>query len=388
MQNRIYYFDNAATTSLDPEVLNAMMPFLKDEYGNASSIYSLGQESRKAIDEARDKVAKVLGCDSSEIYFTGSGTESDNWALKGVALQNQQKGKHIITSSIEHHAVLHTCEYLARKGFEITYLPVAKNGIVQVEDLEKAIREDTMLISIMLANNEIGTIQPIQEIAKIANRCGILFHTDAVQAIGSIPVNVKDLGVDLLSLTAHKFYGPKGVGALYIKKGTEIENLMEGGGQEKAKRPSTENVAGIVGLGRAIEIAKQKLESNMLEITKLRDYTIQEIIEKIPDVQVNGDLEKRLPGNVNISFKYVEGESILLMLDALGICASSGSACTSGSLEPSHVLRALKIPHAIAHGSIRFSLGKSNKKEEVDYLVESLLKIIEKLRAISPLYKK
>lgn len=388
MTDKIYYFDNAATTPLNPDILDAMLPYLRDNFGNASSIYSIGQKSRKAIDQAREKVAKALNAESDEIHFTGSGTEADNWALKGVAFTNQSKGKHIITSSIEHHAILHTCKYLEEKGFEVTYLPVAKNGIVQIEDLEKAIRTDTILISIMTANNEIGTIQPIKEIGQIATEKDIVFHTDAVQAIGSLEIDVKDLGIDLLSLTAHKFNGPKGTGVLYIKKGTKIENLMEGGAQEFKKRPGTENTAGIVGLGKAIEIANQNLEKNVLRVKNLRDYAIEQIQKNIPDTQLNGDPEKRLPGNVNISFKYVEGESILLMLDAMNVCASSGSACTSGSLEPSHVLRALKIPHAIAHGSIRFSLSKDNTKAEIDYLVSCLEKIIPKLRSMSPLHKK
>lgn len=380
-----YYFDNAATTKINTKVLDEMMPYLTEKYGNASSIYSLGRESRKAIDIARDKVAKALNADSKEIYFTNSGTESDNWALKGIAYANKEKGKHIITSNIEHHAILHTCKYLEKQGFEVTYLPVNENGIVNIEDLKNAIREDTILISIMFANNEIGTIQPIKEIGAIAREKGIYFHTDAVQAVGNVDIDVKDMNIDLLSLSAHKFNGPKGIGVLYIKDGVKIDNLLHGGSQEKNKRPSTENVAGIVGLGKAIEIATENIPQKSEYLISLRQKAIDGLLQ-IPDTILNGDPQKRLPGNVNVCFKYIEGESILLMLDQLGICASSGSACTSGSLEPSHVLLAIGRPHEIAHGSLRLSFSKENTSEEVDFLLEKLPPIIERLRKMSPLY--
>jgi cysteine desulfurase len=380
-----YYFDNAATTKINTKVLEEMMPYLTEKYGNASSIYSLGRESRKAIDTARDKVAKALNAESKEIYFTNSGTESDNWALKGIAYANKEKGKHIITSNIEHHAILHTCKYLEKQGFEVTYLPVNENGLVNIEDLKKAIREDTILISIMFANNEIGTIQPIKEIGEIAKEKSIYFHTDAVQAVGNVNIDVKDLNIDLLSLSAHKLNGPKGIGVLYIKDGVKIDNLLHGGSQEKTRRPSTENVAGIVGLGMAIEIATENIPQKSEYLKSLRQKTIDGLLQ-IPDTILNGDPEKRLPGNVNVCFKYIEGESILLMLDQLGICASSGSACTSGSLEPSHVLLAIGRPHEIAHGSLRLSFSKDNTEEEVDFLLEKLPPIIERLRKMSPLY--
>jgi len=381
----IYYFDNSATTKIAPQVLEDMMPYLTEKYGNASSIYSLGRESRKAIDLARDQVAEALHADSKEIYFTNSGTEADNWALKGVANANKEKGKHIITSSIEHHAILHTCKYLEKQGFEVTYLPVNKNGIIDLDELKKSIREDTILISVMFANNEIGTIQPIKEIGEIAREKGIYFHTDAVQAVGNIDIDVKDMNIDLLSLSAHKFNGPKGIGVLYVRDGVKIENLLHGGSQEKTKRPSTENVAGIVGLGKAIELTTKNIPEKTKHLLALRQKTIDGLLQ-IPETILNGDTEKRLPGNVNVCFKYIEGESILLMLDQLNICASSGSACTSGSLEPSHVLLAIGLPHEIAHGSLRLSFSKDNTEEEIDYLLEKLPPIIEKLRNMSPLY--
>jgi cysteine desulfurase len=343
--NRRYYFDNSATTKIDEIVLKSMLPYLKENYGNASSIYSLGRDSREAIETSREKVAKALGCDSKEIYFTNSGTESDNWAIKGVAFANRDKGNHIITSSIEHHAVLHTCAYLQKQGFEVTYLPVQKNGVVDIKELKKAIRKETILISIMYANNEIGTIQPIKEIGEIAKEKGIYFHTDAVQAIGNVEVNLNELNIDLLTLSGHKFNGPKGIGVLYIKNGVRIENLLHGGGQERGKRASTENVANIVGLGEAIALATEDIEKKRKYIENLREKCIEGIMESIPETILNGDREKRLPGNVNVCFKYIEGESILLMLDQLGICASSGSACTSGSLDPSHVLLAIGLDH-------------------------------------------
>ncbi len=383
----MYYFDNSATTKVSKKVLESMMPYLTDMYGNASSIYSLGRESRKAIDTSRDKVSKALGCNSNEIYFTSSGTESDNWAIKGIAFANQKKGNHIITSSIEHHAVLHTCKYLEKYGFEITYLPVNEKGIVNPEDLKKAIRKETILISIMYANNEIGTIQPIKEIGEIAKKNNIYFHTDAVQAVGNVDIDLKKMNIDLLSLSGHKLNAPKGIGVLYIKEGTNIYSVFHGGGQERGKRPSTENVASIVGLGTAIEIATKDIPKKQKYLTTLRERAIKGLMT-IPDTILNGDPVKRLPGNVNVCFKYIEGESILLMLDQLGICASSGSACTSGSLAPSHVLLAIGLPHEIAHGSLRLSFSIDNTKEEVEYLLKVLPGIIEKLRDMSPLYNK
>ena len=388
MLQHTYYFDNAATTKISKEVIDSMQPYLNEIYGNASSIYSIGRETKKAIEVAREKVAKAINADSNEIYFTGSGTEADNWAIKGIAFANQHKGKHIITTNIEHHAVLHTCEYLEKFGFETTYVPVKENGIVDVNDIKDAIREDTILISVMFANNEIGTIQPIKEIGELAKEKNIYFHTDAVQTIGNIPVDVKELNVDLLSLSAHKFHGPKGVGVLYIRDGVNIDNLLHGGGQEKRRRASTENIAGIVGLGTAIEITTKNIDEKVKYLIKLREKTINGLIENIPDIIVNGDREERLPGNVNVCFKYIEGESILLHLDQYGICASSGSACTSGSLEPSHVLLAIGLPHEIAHGSLRLSFSEENTEEEVDYLLEKLPPIIKNLRNMSPLYNK
>jgi cysteine desulfurase len=382
------YLDNAATTKLSPKVLDEMMPYLKDMYGNASSIYKIGRESRKAIDTARDRVAKAFNANSGEIFFTSGGTESDNWALKGVAFANEKKGKHIITSNIEHHAVLHTCQYLEKNGFEVTYLPVKENGIVDVNDLKKALRDDTILVSIMFANNEIGTIQPIKEIGEITKEKGIYFHTDAVQAIGNIPIDVNELNIDLLSLSAHKFNGPKGVGALYIRRGVNIETLLHGGAQERNRRAGTENVAGIVGLGKAIEITTKNIEQKNKQLIELRDMTINGLLERIPDTRVNGDLKNRLPGNVNVCFKYIEGESILLMLDMKGISASSGSACTSGSLDPSHVLLAIGLPHEIAHGSLRLTFSTENSKEDVEYLLEVLPPIVQRLRDMSPLISK
>ena len=388
MLQHTYYFDNAATTKISKEVIDSMQPYLNEIYGNASSIYSIGRETKKAIEVAREKVAKAINADSNEIYFTGSGTEADNWAIKGIAFANQHKGKHIITTNIEHHAVLHTCEYLEKFGFETTYVPVKENGIVDVNDIKDAIREYTILISVMFANNEIGTIQPIKEIGELAKEKNIYFHTDAVQTIGNIPVDVKELNVDLLSLSAHKFHGPKGVGALYVRNGVNIDNLLHGGGQEKRRRASTENIAGIVGLGTAIEITTKNIDEKVKYLIKLREKTINGLIENIPEIIVNGDSEKRLPGNVNVCFKYIEGESILLHLDQYGICASSGSACTSGSLEPSHVLLAIGLPHEIAHGSLRLSFSEENTEEEVDYLLEKLPPIIKNLRNMSPLYNK
>lgn len=380
--------DNAATTKVFPEVLDSMLPYLKNEYGNPSSIYSIGREGRKAIEKAREQVSKAINANTNEIFFTSGGSEADNWAIKGVAFANEGRGKHIVTTNIEHHAVLDTCKYLEKYGFEVTYLPVKSNGTIDIEDLKSVLRKDTILISIMFANNEIGTIQPIKEIGEIAREKNIYFHTDAVQAIGNIPVDVNELNIDLLSLSGHKFHGPKGVGALYIKKGVKISNMIHGGGQERKMRAGTENVAGIVGLGKAIDIATKGIRNRSDYLTTLRDTTIKKLLEKIPDTILNGDPLNRLPGNINVCFKYIEGESILLMLDMKGICASSGSACTSGSLEPSHVLLAIGLPHEIAHGSLRLTLSEENTAEDIDYLLEVLPPIITNLRNMSPLIKK
>ncbi len=381
------YFDNSATTKTDEEVVKAMLPYITENYGNASSIYKIGRDNRKAVEEAREKVAKVLGCEPTEIYFTAGGSESDNTAIKGIAHSYRQKGNHIITSKIEHPAVLETCKQLEKEGFEISYISVDENGIINLEELKKAIKPTTILISVMFANNEIGNIEPIKEIGEIAKEHQIIFHTDAVQAIGNININVKELGIDSLSLSAHKFYGPKGVGALYVKKGVKFDKLIDGGHQEMNKRAGTENVAGIVGLGKAIELAYENLEEHNKKIKELRDYYVEQVKQKIPYIKINGDMEKRLPGNSNISFRFIEGEGLLLNLDLKGICASSGSACTSGSLDPSHVLLAIGLPHEIAHGSLRISIGKYNTKEEVDYLIESLVEIVNRLREMSPLWE-
>ena len=382
------YFDNAATTKLDDEVLKEMLPYLKENYGNASSIYKLGRESKKAIEESREKVAKILNCKASEIYFTAGGSESDNTAIKGIARAYKNKGNHIITSKIEHPAVLETCKELEKEGFEVSYISVNKNGIINLEELKKEIKPNTILISVMFANNEIGTIQPIKEIGQIAKENSIYFHTDAVQAVGNIKIDVQELNIDSLSLSGHKFYGPKGIGALYVKSGVHFQKYISGGHQEKNKRAGTENVAGIVGLGKALELAYSTLEVHNKKIRDLRDYYEEQISEKIPYVKINGDAEKRLSGNSNISFRFIEGEGLLLNLDLKGICASSGSACTSGSLDPSHVLLAIGLPHEIAHGSLRISIGKYNTKEEIDYLVENLIEIVNRLREMSPLWEK
>lgn len=382
------YFDNSATTKLDEEVLKEMMPYLTNEYGNASSIYKLGRNSKKAVEEAREKIAKEINANPEEIYFTSGGSEADNTAIRGIAYAYKTKGNHIITSVIEHPAVLETCKQLEKEGFEVTYVGVDENGILKLDELKKSIKDTTILISVMSANNEIGTIEPIEEIGKIAKEHHIYFHTDSVQAIGSIKIDVKEMNIDSLSMSAHKFYGPKGIGVLYVKKGVRFQKFMNGGHQEKNKRAGTENVAAIVGMGKAIEIAYRDLEEHTNKIKKLRDYYVEEVQKRIPYIKINGDMEKRLPGNSNISFKFIEGEGILLNLDLKGICASSGSACTSGSLDPSHVLLAIGLPHEIAHGSLRISIGKYNTKEEVDYLLDSLEEIITKLRNMSPLYDK
>lgn len=387
MGNKIVYLDHAATTYVKPEVFEEMKPYFCEHFGNASSIYSLGRDSKKAVDEARERVAKALGAQPNEIYFTSSGSEADNWALKGIVAAHKLKGNHIITSSIEHPAVLNSCKYLEGEGFEVTYLTVDEDGMVSLEELKKAIKDTTILISIMFANNEIGTIQPIKEIGAIAKEKGILFHTDAVQAIGNIPINVKDMNIDLLSLSAHKFYGPKGVGVLYIRKGVKISSFIHGGQQERGKRASTENIPGIIGLGKAIELATNNLDEYNKKLIRLREKTIEGLMAKIPYIRLNGHRHNRLPGNVNISFQYIEGESLLLMLDMMGVCGSSGSACSSGSLDPSHVLMAIGLPHEIAHGSLRLTFGDENTDEDVDYILEEIPKIVTRLRDMSPLYE-
>ncbi|GHU74222.1 cysteine desulfurase IscS [Clostridia bacterium] len=383
--NRVY-LDNAATTRVKPEVAAQMLPYFTEIFGNPSSVYSYGREARRAVEDARVKTARALNASAEEIYFTGCGTESDNWAIKGAALRNTKKGRHIITSAIEHHAVLHTCEYLTKNGFEVTYLPVNERGIVETASLAAAIRPDTTIVSIMMANNEIGTIQPVAELAAITHEYGALFHTDAVQAVGALPVDVKALGVDMLSLSAHKLHGPKGIGVLYIRKGVRIEQFMHGGAQEHNRRAGTENVPYIVGLGAAIESSTARVVETSARIQSLRDRLIDGLLERIPDVRLNGDRFQRLPGNVNVSIRYVEGESLLLALDLAGIAASSGSACTSGSLDPSHVLLAIGLPHEIAHGSLRLTLGDENTEADVDKVLYELPRIVERLRAMSPLY--
>lgn len=380
------YMDNAATTRVKPEVLEAMLPFYGETFGNPSTIYYFGREAHKALDHARQQVAAAIGADKDEIYFTSCGTESDNWAIKGAAFAHQKKGNHIITSSIEHHAVLHTCAWLEKHGFEVTYLPVDEYGRVNPADVEKAITDKTILITIMFANNEIGTIQPVEEIAKIAKAHGVLFHTDAVQAVGAVPINVHEMGFDMLSLSGHKFYAPKGVGALYIRRGVRIDINQQGGAQERGKRGGTENMAQIVGLGKAIEMATADVEEHAKKLAHMRDRLIDGILAEIPDVRLNGHRTERLPNNVNVSIRYVEGEALLLRLDLAGIAASSGSACTSGSLDPSHVLLAIGLPHEVAHGSLRLSLGDFNTEHDVDVVLEKLPQIVQTLRDMSPLF--
>ena len=380
------YMDNAATTALRRDVLDAMMPYLTDIYGNPSSLHYFGQEAHKAVENARHQVASALNAEDNEIVFTGCGTEADNMALKGIAEKYQSKGKHIITSSVEHHAILHTCEYLEKHGFEVTYLPVDEYGMVKAEQVRDAIRSDTILVSIMFANNEVGTIMPIKEIGAVCREKGVFFHTDAVQAVGHAAIDVKAMNIDLLSLSAHKLHGPKGVGALYIRKGIVVPSLLHGGAQERRRRAGTENVAGIVGLGKAIEIACSDIEGTAKRMCYLRDKLINGIEASIPEVKLNGHRTERLPGNVNFSIKYIEGESILLMLDINGIAASSGSACTSGSLDPSHVLLAMGMPHETAHGSLRLTLGDDTTEDDIDYVLEVLPEIVVKLRKMSPLY--
>ena len=388
MNKTKYYFDNAATTPVRKEVLDKMLPFFSENYGNPSSVYEIGARSKTYINEARKKVADAIGCDPKELFFTSCGSEADNWAIKGAAFANRKKGNHIITSAIEHHAVLHTLQYLEKQGFEVTYLPVNEFGEISLDDLKNAIKDTTILITVMFANNEIGTIEPIEEIAKIAKEYGILFHTDAVQAIGAVEIDVKKMGIDMLSMSGHKFNGPKGVGALYVRRGVKIDNFVHGGGQENGRRAGTENTPGIIGLAEAIEIATKNIPEKAKKISELRDYAIAEIEKRIPYCRLNGHRTKRLCGNINFSFEFIEGESLLLMLDIKGVAASSGSACTSGSLDPSHVLLGIGLKHEIAHGSLRISLGYQNTKEEIDYLLDILPSIVQRLRDMSPLYDK
>ncbi len=386
--SRFVYVDNAATTAVSKDVLDSMTPYYTSKYGNPSSLYSIGREAKKAVETAREDIAKCLNALPAEIFFTSGGSEADNWAIKGVAYEQALKGKkHIITTAFEHHAVLHTVESLKKEGFEITYLDVHENGLVRPEELENAIKDNTALVSIMYANNEIGTIQPISEIGKICKKHSVLFHTDAVQAIGNTPINVKEENIDLLSLSAHKIHGPKGIGALYIRKGIKLRNLIEGGAQERGRRAGTENVPGIVGLSTAMKIACSNIEERSRKISRLRDKLISGALN-IERSRLNGDTTHRLPGNVNLCFEGIEGESLLLMLDMQGICASSGSACTSGSLDPSHVLLAIGLPHEIAHGSLRISLSDENSEEDVNYILEVLPKIVNRLRQMSPLWEK
>lgn len=383
----LIYFDNAATTPIRPEVYEEIKPYIEEHFGNPSSIYSIARDSKKAIDKARQQVADALNAQSAEIYFTGCGSESDNWVLKGVSSALKNKGNHIITTCIEHHAILHTCEYLEKNGFEVTYLPVDEYGKISLDDLKAAIRPETILVSVMFANNEIGTVEPIKEIGAICHEKGIYFHTDAVQAFGHIKIDVQDMNIDFLSISGHKIGAPKGIGALYIRKGCKIDNLIHGGQQERGRRAGTENVIGIVALGKAAEMAMAEIDEVTAKLTYLRDKLINSLLSKIDYARLNGHPVDRLPGNVNISFEFIEGESMLLLLDNYGICASSGSACTSGSLDPSHVLLAIGLPHEKAHGSLRISLGYQNTEEQVDKLIEVLPPIVQRLRDMSPLYE-
>lgn len=385
--DKVIYLDHAATTATRPEVVEAMLPYFTEAYGNPSSVYKFSSLSKDAITEARKNIAASLNTDAANIYFTAGGSESDNWAIKETARVYATKGKHIITTKIEHHAVLHTTEFLEKEGYEVTYINVDEHGIVKLDELKAAIRPDTILISVMFANNEIGTIQPIKEIGQIAKENGILFHTDAVQAYGHLAIDVEDMNIDMLSASGHKLNGPKGIGFLYIRKGVKIRNLIHGGGQERARRAGTENVPGIVGLGKAVEIAVKTMDERVAYEKNLRDYVIDRILAEIPYTRLNGHRDKRLPNNINFSFQFIEGESLLIMLDMAGICGSSGSACTSGSLDPSHVLLAIGLPHEIAHGSLRLTLGEENTKEEMDYVIDKLKEIVQRLRDMSPLYE-
>lgn len=387
MSNRMIYLDNAATTRVHPEVFAAMTPFFTEEYGNPSAIYGFSQSAKNAVDHARETIAKSIGANTEEIYFTGGGSESDNWALKATAEAYAAKGKHIITSKIEHHAILHTAQWLEKQGYEITYLDVDENGLIDPEQLEKSIRPDTILISIMAANNEIGTIEPLKEIGKIAHEHGVLFHTDAVQAFAHIPLNVDEMNIDMLSASGHKINGPKGIGILYIRKGVKIRSFIHGGAQERSRRAGTHNVPGIVGMAKATELSIEKMEERNKYERKLRDYLIDRVLSEIPYSRLNGDRTRRLPNNANFCFRFIEGESMLILLDQNGIYGSSGSACTSGSLDPSHVLLAIGLPHEIAHGSLRLTISEETTKEDIDYTVDKLKEIIARLRSMSPLYE-
>ena len=380
------YMDNGATTRVTEPVFEAMQPYFCEIYGNPSSAHNFGYVSRHAIDAAREQVARAINADVNEIYFTGCGTESDNWAVRGAAYENVKKGRHIITTAIEHHAILHTCAQLEKEGFEVTYLPVDEYGFVTPEQLDAAIRPDTTLVSIMTANNEIGTIEPIAELAAVCKKHGVLFHTDAVQAIGSVKIDVKAMGIDMLSMSGHKFHAPKGIGVLYIRKGVRLQQFMNGGAQERNRRAGTENLASIVGIGKAIELATADIDAHNEKLSAIRDHMIDRILKEIPFTRLNGHPTTRLPGNVNVCFRFIEGESLLMLLDAKGIAGSSGSACTSGSLDPSHVLLAIGLPHEIAHGSLRLSLSEENTMEEADYVVDALVEIVSRLRSMSPLY--
>lgn len=385
--SKYIYLDNAATTKVAPEVLQEMLPYFSEEYGNPSSIYSFAGKAKAAVDQARDEIAQFLNAKPEEIYFTGGGSESDNWALKATAEAYASKGKHIITSAIEHHAILHTCDWLEKQGYEITRVGVDENGTINLAELEAAIRPDTILISVMAANNEIGTIQPIKEIGEIAKKYDVLFHTDAVQAYAHIPLDVEDMHIDMLSASGHKIHGPKGIGIMYIRKGVKIRSFIHGGSQERQRRAGTHNVPGIVGMGKATQLAAASLNEHMKQIRELRDYLISRVMKEIPHTKLNGDVTNRLPNNANFCFRFIEGESLLILLDQKGICGSSGSACTSGSLDPSHVLLAIGLPHEIAHGSLRLSLSEETTKEDIDVTVDALKEIITRLRAMSPLYE-
>ena len=385
--SKLIYMDNAATTAVKPEVFEKMKPYFMENYSNPSSVYSFAGEAKKAVDDARDIIAGALNAKAAEIYFTGGGSEADNWAIKATAEAYKNKGKHIITSAIEHHAVLHTCGWLERHGYEVTYLPVDENGTVSPEKVEEAIRPDTILISIMFANNEIGTIEPIKEIGEIAEKHGVLFHTDAVQAFGHVPIDVQEMHIDMLSASGHKFHGPKGIGFMYMRNGLKLGSFIHGGAQERSRHAGTHNVPGIVGMGEAARIAMEQLEANAVKETEVRDYLIARVEKEIPYIKVNGHRENRLPNNINICFRFIEGESLLIMLDQKEICASSGSACTSGSLDPSHVLLAIGLPHEIAHGSLRLTISEDTTKEDADFVVDNLKSIVERLRSMSPLYE-
>jgi cysteine desulfurase len=384
-QTRRVYLDYSATTPVKEEVLKEMIPYFTENFGNPSSLYTIGLEAKAAVDKARAQVARLINADEKEVYFTGCGSEADNWTLFGVAnaMKAKGKGNHIITSRIEHHAILHSCQFLEKNGFEVTYLDCEKDGTITPESLEAAIREDTILVSIMFVNNEIGTVEPVKELAEVAHKHGIIFHSDAVQALGNVHIDVKELGIDMMSMSGHKIYGPKGIGALYMRKGIKIPNYIHGGAQEMGKRAGTENLAGIVGFGKAAELAMNNLDKHIAHCSELRNYLIEEIKKNIPDVVVNGNMEHRHPGNANVTFEYIEGESILLLLDSFGIAVSTGSACSSKSLEPSHVLTAIGVPDEMIHGTIRFTVGDFTTKEDIDYVIECLIKVVSRLREIS-----